>query len=128
MGNINQYNKFQNEEIFDKLANICHKAREKAEINRLVIRAINQTNFEAIGKESVFHFGFNRFSPRARFASALAVLILTVTSVFYFYNNKNEVKQSDFTNINFNQSNYVINTEFSQEPIIRRENLIVYQF
>lgn len=129
MGSINQFSEFENEKIFEKLANVCQKAKEKAEINRIVLKAINQTNFEKIGETKASNFEIIKFTPRTKLASALAVLILAVTSVFYFTNDKNDAtNQIGYINDSLNQTYQIINTENSEKPLIKSENLIVYQF
>lgn len=129
MGSINQFSEFENEKIFEKLANVCQRAKEKAEINRIVLKAINQTNFEKLSETKATNFEFIKFTPRTKLASALAVLILAVTSVFYFTNDKNDAANHiGYINDSLNQSYQIINTENSQKPLIKSENLIVYQF
>lgn len=129
MGSINQFSEFENEKIFEKLANVCQKAKEKAEINRIVLKAINQTNFEKLSETKASNFEFIKFTPRTKLASALAVLILAVTSVFYFTNDKNDAtNQIGYINDSLNQTYQIINTENSEKPLIKSENLIVYQF
>ncbi len=129
---MNKQNQFQpnnDEKFLDELANIYQSVKEKVEIERIVLKTINQTDFTRVSQKQTLKIRLMQTPVRVRFASAFAVVLLAITSIFYFVDFGNNGKNNvTYINDTVNSPKQEINYDKTQDPIIKDNNLIVYQF